>query len=125
MIHLDTSVLIALPVLARQGHALTQRIARGEPVATSSLAWFEYVCGPLPESEQSLVRAAIGGLILPVDEAVAERAADIFNRAGRRRTLRTDSLIAATAIVAGAELASFNAEDFAPFTAHGLKLVAL
>ena len=79
----------------------------------------------VPTSAPCRSRAAIGGLILPVDEAVAERAADIFNRAGRRRNRRTDSLIAATAIVAGAELASFNAEDFVPFTAHGLKLVAL
>jgi predicted nucleic acid-binding protein len=125
MIHLDTNVLIALPVLAKQRHALAQRIGRGEPVATSSLAWFEYVCGPLPESEQSLVRAAIGGQILVVDEAVAERAADLFNHVGRTRSLRTDSLIAATAILAGAELATYNAADFAPFTTRGLKLLAL
>ena len=125
MIHLDTNVLIALPLLARQRHALTLRIGKGEPVATSSLAWFEYVCGPLAESEQNLVRAAIGAQILDVDEAVAERAAALFNLAGRKRSLRTDSLIAATAILAGAELASYNAEDFAPFTAHGLKLLAV
>jgi predicted nucleic acid-binding protein len=103
MIHLDTNVLIA----------------------TSSLAWFEYVCGPVPESEQHLVRAAIGGQILDVDEAVAERAAALFNHGGRKRSLRTDSMIAATAILAGAELATYNAEDFASFTAHGLKLLAL
>ena len=125
MIHLDTNVLIALPLLARQRHALTLRIGKGEPVGTSSLAWFEYVCGPLAESEQNLVRAVIGAQILAVDEAVAERAAALFNHAGRKRSLRTDSLIAATAILAGAELASYNAEDFAPFTAHGLRLLAL
>ena len=125
MIHLDTNVLIALPLLARQRHALTQRIGKGESVATSSLAWFEYVCGPLAESEQNLVRAVIGAQILDVDEAVAERAAALFNHAGRKRSLRTDSLIAATAILAGAELASYNAGDFAPFTAHGLRLLRL
>lgn len=125
MIHLDTNVLIALPLLARQRHVLTRRIAKGEPVATSSLAWFEYVCGPVTESEQFLVHAAIGGRILNVDEAVAERAAALFNHAGRKRRLRTDSLIAATAILAGAELASYNAEDFGPFIPHGLQLLAL
>jgi predicted nucleic acid-binding protein len=124
-LHLDTNVLIALPLLAKRGHALTQRIAKGEPAATSSLAWFEYVCGPLAESEQHLVRAAIGAQILDVDDAVAEYAAALFNHAGRKRSLRTDSLIAATAILAGAELASYNAEDFASFAAHGLKLLAL
>ena len=125
MIHLDTNVLIALPLLARQRHVLTRRIGEGEPVATSSLAWFEYVCGPVAESEQRLVRAVIGAHILDVDEAIAERAAALFNHAGRKRSLRTDSLIAATAILAGAELASYNAEDFAPFTAHGLTLLAV
>lgn len=125
MIHLDTNVLIALPLLAKQRHALARRISKGEPVATSSLAWFEYVCGPVADAEQYLVRAAIGGQILDVDEAIADRAAALFNHAGRKRSLRTDSLIAATAILAGAELASFNAQDFAPFTAHGLTLLAL
>ena len=125
MIHLDTNVLIALPVLARRRHQLPQRISRGEPVATSSLAWFEYSSGPVDESEKNLVRVAIGGQILVVDEDVAECAAALFNRAGRRRSLRTDSLIAATAILAGAELATYNTNDFAPFCAQGLRLLAL
>ncbi len=124
MIHLDTNVLIALPVLARQRHVLTQRISRGEAVATSSLAWFEYVCGPVDDSEQQLVRAAIGGQIVGVDDVIAERAAALFNLAGRKRNLRTDCLIAATAMLAGAELATYNAQDFAPFTPHGLTLLA-
>jgi len=125
MIHLDANVLIALPVLARQRHVLTQRISRGEPVATSSLAWFEYVCGPVDDAEQQLVRAAIGGHIVTVDDAMAERAAALFNLAGRKRSLRTDSLIAATAMLAGAELATYNADDFAPFIEYGLTLLAL
>ena len=125
MIHLDTNVLIALPVLARQRHSLALSIGRGEPVATSSLAWFEYLCGPVDDAEPQLVRAAIGGHIVNIDEANAEQAAVLFNHAGRRRRLRTDCLIAATAMVAGAELATYNADDFTPFTKHGLTLLAL
>ena len=125
MIHLDTNVLIALPRLARQRHSLTQRIARGEAVATSALAWFEYLCGPVEDVEQQLVRAAIGGHIVAVDDAIAERAATLFNLAGRKRSLRTDSLIAASALLADAELATYNADDFAPFREHGLTLLAL
>ena len=125
MIHLDTNVLIALPVLARQRHALTQRTSRGEAVQTSSLAWFEYVCGPVDDAEQQLVRAAISGHIVAVDDVIAERAAALFNLAGRKRSLRTDSLIAATAMQAGAELATYNAQDFTAFTEHGLTLLAL
>jgi predicted nucleic acid-binding protein len=71
------------------------------------------------------VRAAIGGHIVDVDDAIAEHAAVLFNHAGRKRRLRTDSLIAATAILAGAELATYNADDFSPFTEHGLTLIAL
>lgn len=125
MIHLDTNVLIALPMLARQRHALTQRIGKGEAVATSALAWFEYVCGPLAEIEQDMVRAAIGARIVEIDEAAAERAALLFNHAGRKRSLRTDCLIAAMAIQADAELATYNAEDFTKFEAQGLRLLAL
>lgn len=125
MIHLDANVLIALPVLARQRHALTQRISQGEPVATSSLAWFEYLCGPVDDAEQQLARAVIGGRIVEVDETIAERAATLFNLAGRKRSMRTDSLIAAAALLAGAELATYNADDFSAFTTHGLTLLAL
>ncbi len=59
-------------------------IARGQ-AATSSLAWFEYACGPVAEIERLLVHVAIGRRIIPVDEFVAERAAVLFNAAGRRR----------------------------------------
>jgi predicted nucleic acid-binding protein len=125
VIHLDSNVLIALPVLARQRHDLTTRIARGEAVAASSVAWFEYLCGPVEDADPALVRAVLSKGIVPLDEDVAERAALLFNTVGRKRRLRTDSLIAATAILAGAELATFNAVDFRPFVAHGLKLLAL
>ena len=49
-------------------------------------------------------------------------AADLFNKTGRRRGSRFDCLIAATAILAQAEIATVNQSDFSAFTAHGLKL---
>lgn len=125
MIHLDTNVLIALPVLARQRHPLVRQLNKGEKAAVSSLAWFEYGCGPVSEAESDLVRAVLGGRIVPVDETVAERAAALFNAAGRKRSLRTDSLIAASALLVDAELASFNAMDFEIFVPQGLRLLAL
>ncbi len=125
MIHLDTNVLIALPLLARQEHSLARRIAKGQPVAVSSLVWFEYLCGPVSETEQQLTHAAIGGRVVPLDEAAAERAAVLFNATGRKRQLRTDCLIAASALLADAELASFNSSDFELFVPHGLRLSAL
>jgi len=49
--------------------------------------------------------------------------ARLFNAVHRKRGLRADAMIAATAIVSGARLATNNRDDFAPFAAHGLKLL--
>lgn len=125
MIHLDSNALIALPMLARQRHALSRRISQGEAAATAAVAWFEYACGPVGEAELVLVRAVLSAGIVPLDEGTAERAAALFNAVGRKRHLRTDSLIAAAAIAGDAELATFNGADFRHFVAHGLKLLAL
>ena len=50
-------------------------------------------------------------------------AAQLVNAAGRKRTLRVDSMIAGAAVTAGAVLATNNKKDFALFEPHGLKLV--
>ena len=50
-------------------------------------------------------------------------AANLFNQTGRKRGSRFDCLIAATAILNQAELATINQSDFKVFTAHGLKLI--
>lgn len=67
---------------------------------------------------------AVAGVVA-LDEETADRAATLFNATGRRRGLRTDSLIAATAIQADAELATFNTADYRLFVSFGLKLLAL
>jgi predicted nucleic acid-binding protein len=56
------------------------------------------------------------------EESHAERAAALFNGTGRIRRLKFDCLIAASALVAGAELATRNLEDFRVFLPHGLRL---
>lgn len=125
MIHLDTNVLIVLPELSAARHPLTQRLRHGEAAAVSALVWFEFLCGPLSTEQVRLSRAVIGGRIIAPDDAIAERGALLFNAGGRRRSSRTDCLIAATAIAADAELFSYNARDFQPFVPYGLKLAAL
>jgi predicted nucleic acid-binding protein len=70
-----------------------------------------------------LVESVIGSRVVPFDRATAAAAADLFNRTGRRRGSRFDCLIAASAILGGAEFATENTGDFAPFVAHGLKLL--
>ena len=49
-------------------------------------------------------------------------AAELFNKTGRRRESRFDCLIAATAILSRAEVATVNESDFKVFVPHGLKL---
>lgn len=65
------------------------------------------------------------GGIVPFDEAAAVLAGRLFFKTGSKRKNRLDTMIAATAILAGAELATVNQEDFAIFVPHGLKLLSL
>ena len=124
MIHLDTNVLIALPQWTRQGHPLITRIERGEPVAVCALVWYEFCSGPLLAEELQLAFALLSRRITPITQADAELAAHLFNCVGRQRRLRADTLIAACAINASAELVTLNIEDFAVFVGEGLRLAA-
>ena len=51
-------------------------------------------------------------------------AAELFNKTGRRRGSRFDCLVAATAAVARAEIATVNQADFKAFLPHGVKLAS-
>ncbi len=94
----------------------------GEPMITPMPAWFEFICGPLTNEQEEVTRVFLADII-PLTETEAREAAHLFNVVGRKRTLRVDTLIAATAIVAKAPLATNNHDDFQPFVAHGLRLV--
>ena len=72
-----------------------------------------------------MARAFLEGRILSVGEDAAELAAELFNTAGRKRTLKTDVLIAAMAIRAKAEFVTLNGADFEPFVSQGLRLFPL
>lgn len=123
MIHLDTNALVALPLWAREGHPVIQRIAEGEPAGVSAVVWYEFLIGPVAEEEIRLAHAFLRGTVIPLKTADARRAADLYNAAGRRRTLKTDALIAAVAIRADAEFLTLNTDDFRPFVNQGLRLI--
>lgn len=123
MIHFDTNALIALPHWARDGHAAIARVVEGEAAAVCAVVWYEFLMGPVEEAEISLAHAFLQGRIVPIEEQDAGLAAQLFNAAGRRRTLRTDALIAASAIRAQAHLITLNTADFEPFVPRGLRLL--
>ncbi|WP_293370805.1 PIN domain-containing protein [Nevskia sp.] len=128
MIHLDTNVLIRLPHLAEQGHPFLNRLGSGEPIGMSAIAWFEFCSGlekGISAEEHAFAMALVGDHLMPFDEVSAALAARLFNSAGRRRRLKSDACIAATAIRAGAEFATLNGPDFEPFVPLGLRLLAL
>jgi predicted nucleic acid-binding protein len=86
-------------------------------------AWYEFLCGPVASRHIQIVRGFLSGGVIPFEEVQGIEAARLFNAVGRTRRLRTDAMIAATAIVAGARLATSNAEDFKAFVPHGLAIV--
>ena len=124
MIHLDTNYLIGLAVPGSlPAQKVDKWLADGERLAASALVWTEFLNGPVTGQEIVLVESVIEPKLVPFEKQTAVMAAELFNRAGRRRGSRFDCLIAATAILADAELATENKSDFVPFVPFGLKLI--
>jgi predicted nucleic acid-binding protein len=123
MIHADANLLIGISDTTDFHHAAARRLlSQTDPVAVSSIAWTEYQSRPLPAALSRGVRALLRGGIVPFDEPAAELAGRLFHEAGGRRRHRMDTLIAATAMLADAELATTNPADFSAFVPLGLKL---
>lgn len=121
-IHLDTSFLIrALDPACQESGRLMEWLRDRRSIAVSTLAWGEFLCGPLDEAEAAAARR-ITQKRLPIGSEEATEAARLFNHAGRRRNSFPDCIIAATAIVSGAELATSNLGDFERFQEAGLRL---
>ncbi len=123
MIHLDTNYLIGLLV---KDSPLAEQVARwlgsGQDIAASAIAWTEFLNGPVTPVAVAHAEAVLQGRILPFARAESILAAELFNKTGRRRGTRFDCLIAATAVLADAELATVNEADFKDFARYGLKL---
>jgi predicted nucleic acid-binding protein len=123
MIHLDTNYLIGLLVKGSpQALHVDGWLAAGQPLAAGAIAWTEFLNGPVSPLEVSRTEAVLQSRIVPFGRPEAVLAADLFNKTGRRRGSRFDCLIAATEMLAQAEIATVNQSDFNRFTAHGLKL---
>lgn len=126
MIHLDTNYLIGLAVAGSpEAQQVDLWLAAGETLAASAIAWTEFLNGPVTPSEIKQVKAVLQSRIVPFAEREAVLAADLFNRTGRRRGSRFDCLIAATAILSPAGVATVNESDFRVFVPFGLKLAVV
>ena len=123
MIQLDANYLILGAVASTPQNADLRRwLSQGEATSTSAVAWMEFVTGPVGPELVASVRQIVEDRILPMGRDEAELAAELFNAVGRERALRYDCLIAATAIRAGARLATANRGDFSLFVPQGLEL---
>jgi len=121
-IHLDTSFLIrALVADSPEAVDLLGWLQDRRTIAISTLAWGEFLCGPLDDAAQALARR-IAPRHVPIGTQEATEAASLFNLGGRRRGSFPDCIVAATAILASAELATSNGSDFRPFEKAGLRL---
>ena len=126
-IHLDTSWLIrALVPDTPEGAALREWLASDVPVRMSAVAWAEFLCGP-GGSDADHVSVELARRIvrrrIPVTDREARSAARLFNAAGRRRGSLAHAMIAATAILDDARLATVDTRDFAGWRDEGLELI--
>jgi predicted nucleic acid-binding protein len=123
VICLDTNYLIlGLSDGTPEAGRLIEWTQAGEELVTPMLAWFEFRCGPVTAVQIKTMRAFLKEVSI-FDELQAVEAARLFNAVGRKRNLRVDAIIASSAVVAGARLATNDYEHFAPFSRHGLKLI--
>lgn len=126
MIHLDANVLVRLSVRG-SGAAKMVRLwlLAGETLAVSAPAWFEYISGPVTSHEVLYAEAVLTGGVVDFEKADSYRAADLFNLTGRKRAMKLDCMIAASALLQRARIATTNVSDFHPFAAHGLGVEAV
>lgn len=122
MICLDTNYLIqGLVAGAPESVQLVAWHASGEPLIVPMPAWFEFLCGPVTPAQIATMRGFLREIV-NFGEAQAVEAARLFNAVNRKRGVRVDAMIAATATVSGARLATNNQDDFSLFAPYGLQL---
>ena len=122
MIQFDTNFLIQAVLVGSAAHQKFQGWAQTQEICNiSSIAWAEFLCGPLDGASESMARQ-IFPLPEPFLAADAGLAARLFNQTGRRSRSLADCMIAAVAIRCGARLATNNVADFQAFQPYGLLL---
>ncbi len=123
MIFLDTSFLIrALVAGSTEDQELRTWLSQGETFMMSTVAWAEFLCGPLSLEQKRLAEVLVHARP-DFTESQAALSASLFNATGRRRGSLLDCMIAAAAIEMGAPIATTNPKDFERFAPQGLTLL--
>jgi predicted nucleic acid-binding protein len=123
MIHLDTSFLIhALVRNSSEDTKFRTWLRSNAQVGISSIAWAEFLCGPVGKREADLAERILPDR-QPFTEEDAAVAARLFNISGRRRGTFIDCMIAAVALGAKASLATTNPDDFRRLEPAGLQII--
>ncbi len=84
MVHCDTNFLIQVTVAGSPPHAQFAAWASAQEVVNvSTIAWAEFLCGPMDATAEALARRIFPNPepFLPADAALA---ASLFNQTGRR-----------------------------------------
>ena len=116
MIHVDTNFLIQALLSGSSSAAKFQTwLTNGEDVGISTIAWSEFLCGPLTSADAALAERLFGGPE-PFFATDARKAAELFNLTGRRSRSLADCQIAAVALRCNARMATSNTSDFALFS---------
>ena len=123
MILLDTDYLIrALVPDSVEAEMVVDWFQAGVDLCTSSVAWYEFLCGPVDYEGVLTVQSLLRDRILPFTADQASESSRLFNATGRKRHLRGAAMIAAAAIIANAELATGDTDHFTSFKKFGLRL---
>ena len=123
MIHVDTNLLIASVDSSHEHAGLwTGLIVADESFATSAIAWTEFRSYPISSNQLLALEQLLPGGIVAYERAHADLAGELFRMTKSKRKNRLDSMIAATAILAGAKLATVDQADYKAFVTFGLKL---
>jgi predicted nucleic acid-binding protein len=122
MIDLDANFLVdVFEPGTTSPRSLDRWIRNGESINMSSIAWAEFLCGPV-EPTRALKARSLLATIEPFTDVDAGLAAELFNTTSRRSRSLADCMIAALAIRRRAALATLDREDFSRFRSFGLKL---
>jgi predicted nucleic acid-binding protein len=108
MVHCDTNFLIQATVAGSPAHAkLTAWASAQELFNVCTIAWAEFLCGPMDPTAEALARQIFPNPepFLPADAALA---ASVFNQTGLRSRSLADCMIAAVAIRCGAKPATLT-----------------